>query len=86
MDRISYFQREVRAFQAAAREAAKGSGAPTVPSCPGWSMSDLVLHLGNVHRGVDVIIRDRLQGFANVAAAGPRPSGHPTSGLSRTAC
>ncbi|MGK5728000.1 maleylpyruvate isomerase family mycothiol-dependent enzyme [Streptomyces sp. URMC 124] len=60
--RLSAFHREVRAFEAAARRAAAGGGAPLVPSCPGWSVSDLVVHLGSVHRGVAHIIRDRLQG------------------------
>src|SRR5690348_14500765 len=27
-----------------------GSPAPSVPSCPGWTVTDLVLHLGAVHR------------------------------------
>ncbi|MFI7704592.1 maleylpyruvate isomerase family mycothiol-dependent enzyme [Nonomuraea sp. NPDC049480] len=68
MDRVSLFAREASAFQAAAREAAKSGSAPPVPSCPGWSMSDLVLHLGAVQRGVDVIIRDRLVGFPDRSA------------------
>jgi hypothetical protein len=51
MDHLPHFHREVRAFEAAARRAAAGGGAaPGVPSCPEWSVSDLVLHLGYVHR------------------------------------
>ncbi|WP_090932601.1 maleylpyruvate isomerase family mycothiol-dependent enzyme [Nonomuraea jiangxiensis] len=60
MDHASHFEREVRAFQAAARQAADTGGAPLVPSCPGWSVADLVLHLGGVHRAVTSVIRDRL--------------------------
>ncbi|MCQ8772400.1 maleylpyruvate isomerase family mycothiol-dependent enzyme [Streptomyces telluris] len=62
MDLLPHFHREVRAFEAAARRAAAAGGAPPVPSCPGWSVSDLVVHLGSVHRGVAHIIRDRLTG------------------------
>lgn len=47
MDHGEHFRREVRAFEAAARRA---DGAVRVPSCPDWSMTDLVLHLGRVHR------------------------------------
>jgi uncharacterized protein (TIGR03083 family) len=32
-----------------------------VPSCPGWLLTDLVLHLGLVHRGVAMVLRDRMQ-------------------------
>ncbi|MGW4800000.1 maleylpyruvate isomerase family mycothiol-dependent enzyme [Nonomuraea sp. NPDC004297] len=62
MNAVAHFRREVRAFLAAARAAARAGDAPLVPSCPGWTMSDLVLHLGGVHRGVAAVIRDRLDG------------------------
>lgn len=32
---------------------------PDIPSCPGWNMTDLVLHLGGVHRHVARIIREK---------------------------
>ncbi len=35
--------------------------APAVPSCPGWRVTDLVLHLGTVHRSVARVISGRLQ-------------------------
>ncbi|GAA2145989.1 maleylpyruvate isomerase family mycothiol-dependent enzyme [Kitasatospora kazusensis] len=60
MDYISDFSREVRAFEAAARSAVGAGEAPLVPSCPGWSVSDLVMHLGSVHRYVAGVIRERL--------------------------
>ncbi|MBB5938332.1 maleylpyruvate isomerase family mycothiol-dependent enzyme [Streptomyces zagrosensis] len=68
MDHISHFQREALAFEAAARRAADphdagggvGQPAPLVPSCPNWSMADLVVHLGGVHRFVIRVIEDRL--------------------------
>jgi uncharacterized protein (TIGR03083 family) len=61
MDFVAHFHREVRMFEAAVRRAAEAEAAPLVPSCPDWSVSDLVLHLGGVHRGVAYIIEKRLQ-------------------------
>ncbi|MEU5189697.1 maleylpyruvate isomerase family mycothiol-dependent enzyme [Streptomyces klenkii] len=90
MERILHFRREVRAFEAAARRA--GRAAPLVPSCPGWSVSDLVVHLGSVHRGVAHIISHRLAGppdpsadpsFAGLPADTPdwpRPESAPNRG------
>jgi hypothetical protein len=54
MGYLPHFHREIQAFQAATRLAADAGGAALVPSCPGWSVSDLVLHLGAVHRYVAV--------------------------------
>ncbi|MBP2401067.1 maleylpyruvate isomerase family mycothiol-dependent enzyme [Streptomyces syringium] len=59
MDYLPHFRREVRAFEAAARRAAEAGVAPLVPSCPGWSVSELVGHLGAVHRTVARVIRER---------------------------
>lgn len=58
MDHLLHFRREVHAFEAAARRAA--GDAPVVPSCPDWSVSDLVAHLGGVHRFVSRLVEDRL--------------------------
>ena len=58
MDFLPHFHREVVAFEAAVRRAVEA--APLVPTCPGWSTSDLVAHLGSVHRGVAGIITSRL--------------------------
>ncbi|MEV4399281.1 maleylpyruvate isomerase N-terminal domain-containing protein [Nonomuraea sp. NPDC049607] len=63
MDHVAQFNREVRAFEAAARRASSSGGAPLVPSCPGWSVADLVIHLGAVHRHVHAVVRDRLPGL-----------------------
>ncbi|WP_331770754.1 maleylpyruvate isomerase family mycothiol-dependent enzyme (plasmid) [Embleya sp. NBC_00888] len=60
MDRISHLRREVRAFEAAARRCLEGGDAPVVPSCPEWTMSDLVVHLGGVHRFVTRVVDARL--------------------------
>ncbi|MGW7362522.1 maleylpyruvate isomerase family mycothiol-dependent enzyme [Streptomyces sp. NPDC054841] len=61
MDFTAHFRRETLAFEAAAREAAHFDDAPLVPSCPGWSMSDLIAHLGGVHLYVNHILRDLLR-------------------------
>ena len=60
MDYVGHFRREVAAFEAAGRAAA-GSEAAPVPSCPGWVVTDLVLHLGVVHRLVARVIGERMQ-------------------------
>lgn len=58
MDYTRHFQREAAAFEAAIRHV--DGDAPLVPSCPGWSVSDLTLHLGMVHRLVAKVIQDRM--------------------------
>lgn len=45
---------------ALAKAASEGLDAP-VPSCPGWTVRDLVLHTGRVHRGKEKVVRERLQ-------------------------
>ncbi|MFI6539018.1 maleylpyruvate isomerase family mycothiol-dependent enzyme [Nonomuraea sp. NPDC050547] len=67
MDYVAHFHREVQAFEAACRRVA-GREAPPVPSCAGWTMSDLVMHLSGVHRVVTAVIEERL-------AQPPDPSG-----------
>ncbi|HKE67913.1 MAG TPA: maleylpyruvate isomerase family mycothiol-dependent enzyme [Nocardioidaceae bacterium] len=61
MDYVAHFRREVAAFETAAWIAAAGDEAPIVPSCPEWSMTDLVAHLGGVHRGIVHIVRGQLR-------------------------
>ena len=61
MDYVAHFTSEVNAFEAAARIAARADAAPAVPSCPGWVATDLILHLGRVHRFLVRIIDERLQ-------------------------
>lgn len=60
MDYIEHFRAEAEAFGAAARLAVTAAPAPVVPSCPRWTMTELVLHLGHVHRLVGRIISERL--------------------------
>ena len=55
------FGQDVAAFGAAGRQAASSPAAPAVPSCPGWVVTDLVLHLGLVHRMLARVISERMQ-------------------------
>jgi uncharacterized protein (TIGR03083 family) len=59
MEYLPHFHRELLAFEAAARRVADADSAPLVPSCPDWSVSDLVTHLGFVHRYVAHIITEQ---------------------------
>ncbi|MEU9161967.1 maleylpyruvate isomerase family mycothiol-dependent enzyme [Streptomyces sp. NPDC048424] len=60
-ERISHFRNEASAFEKAVRRALDlGEPVPTVPSCPGWTVSDLVAHLGGVHRYLAHVLRERL--------------------------
>jgi uncharacterized protein (TIGR03083 family) len=61
MDYDGHFSREVAAFEAAGRTAAGCDAAPVVPSCPGWVVTDLILHLGMVHRSVSRVIGEQMQ-------------------------
>lgn len=60
VDYLPHFHRECLAFEAAVRRTIGADRAPLVPSCPGWSVSDLAAHLGGVHRYVAHLIRRRL--------------------------
>ncbi|GHC35054.1 hypothetical protein GCM10010507_05050 [Streptomyces cinnamoneus] len=75
MDCLPHFRREILAFEAAARRAAGADAAPLVPSCPAWSVSDLVAHLGGVQRFVAHVIAERFQeppdDLANLIARTP---------------
>ncbi|MEU1312360.1 maleylpyruvate isomerase family mycothiol-dependent enzyme [Streptomyces cinnamoneus] len=48
------------AFRAALRGADPGT---TVPTCPDWSLAQLVLHVSGAQRGAAAIVRDRIQEF-----------------------
>src|SRR5258708_18032124 len=61
VDDVSHFLREVAAFEAAALLALGSGAAPTVPSCTEWVVTDLILHLGVVHRSVARLIRERME-------------------------
>lgn len=61
MDYVEHFLREVTAFEAAGWLAAGSEAAPAVPTCPEWVVTDLILHLGLVHRFVARVISERMQ-------------------------
>jgi uncharacterized protein (TIGR03083 family) len=70
MDCRPRFRHEVAGFAAAARRVVD-EVAPPVPSCPGWSVTDLITHLGRVHRMLAPVIRDRLTAPPSAAPAEP---------------
>jgi uncharacterized protein (TIGR03083 family) len=89
MDFLQHFRREVQAFETAIRQVT--GAAPTVPSCPEWSVTDLVAHLGWVQRFVGRIAGGRLPVPPNpadpeflhlpeVAASWPMPDTAPNHG------
>ena len=55
-EHLEALRRESAAFAAAAR---KGADDGRVPSCPEWTVADLVDHLGHVHRFFTNIVRTR---------------------------
>ncbi|MBP2324169.1 uncharacterized protein (TIGR03083 family) [Kibdelosporangium banguiense] len=57
MDYLAHFRREILEFEAAVRQVP--GDAPLIASCPGWSTSDLVAHLGGVQRYVIRLISTR---------------------------
>ena len=65
MSEIDYLA-AVRADGDALAAAARRGLDPEVPACPGWTVADLVLHTGMVHRHKLEIVRGRL-------ARAPRP-------------
>jgi uncharacterized protein (TIGR03083 family) len=56
IDYVAVLEAESAALAAAARLA--GLEAP-VPSCPEWTMNDLVRHISNVHRRIEAVVRTR---------------------------
>jgi len=49
---------ETARFVAAVQDA---DPAAAVPSCPGWTLADLIRHTGSVHRWFSVLLRARIQ-------------------------
>ncbi|MEU2453024.1 maleylpyruvate isomerase family mycothiol-dependent enzyme [Streptomyces sp. NPDC012765] len=64
VERLAPFRTEAAAFEKAVRRAfdpkEPGVPVPAVPSCPGWTVTDLVRHLGGVHRYLAHVLRERL--------------------------
>jgi uncharacterized protein (TIGR03083 family) len=54
-DHVAALRRDGASFEAAVRTA--GVDAP-VPSCPGWTVADLLEHIGRIHRWVASIVTD----------------------------
>lgn len=54
---LEAIRRESEALAAAARLGLE----PAVPSCPGWTVGDVVGHTGRVHRHKEKIVRERWQ-------------------------
>ncbi|MCX5195109.1 maleylpyruvate isomerase family mycothiol-dependent enzyme [Streptomyces sp. NBC_00249] len=92
---LDHLETEAAAFDKAVRRAADGGReAPVVPSCPGWSVTDLAGHLGSIQRFLTHILRERLTTPPDptdptlydlpadpaVRAAWPRPDHTPTTG------
>ncbi|MFJ2767222.1 maleylpyruvate isomerase family mycothiol-dependent enzyme [Streptomyces sp. NPDC087300] len=78
MDYVAQFRCDVDAFEAAARRASReggGAGTALVPSCPGWSVSDLVFHLGSQHRRVIEVVDAGLDGWPEDAGRTGLPDG-----------
>jgi len=81
MDHLRHFHREVVAFEAAARLAVGSGTAVRVPSCPDWTVSDLVFHLGSVHRLVAGVVRARLTAPPDTSATSQQQPGPVTDEL-----
>jgi len=71
---LPLLRRTDRRFADAAAEAvlARGWAAP-VPGCPGWSLADLVWHLGEVQHFWGWVVRTRAAERTGYAAPGRRP-------------
>jgi uncharacterized protein (TIGR03083 family) len=74
MDFLDEIRREIDRFYATANDADPALG---VPTCPGWSIADLVWHLGEVHWFWAAIIETRATSPDGVEADKPaRPSAY----------
>jgi uncharacterized protein (TIGR03083 family) len=69
---LAVLESEARELAAAAEEA--GLDAP-VPTCPGWTVNDLVLHLGEVHRWATAAVASKATKLGDVPgdSRGPLP-------------
>lgn len=74
MDWATYLE-HIRSNSALVAQAARRGLEPDVPCCEGWTVRDLVGHLGEVQRHKELILRDRL------VEPPEEQSGFPESGL-----
>jgi uncharacterized protein (TIGR03083 family) len=65
------YVRQLRADGAALAAAARRNLDAPVPSCPGWTVGDLVFHTGAVHRDKTLIVRERLRARPDVKIREP---------------
>lgn len=65
MDYAAAFLDENRAFAEFFRDA---DGSTPVPTCPGWSLTQLLRHVGRGDRWAAQIVRDRLDGYLDPRA------------------
>ena len=75
MERAAYLSR-IAADAALLATAARAAGpAAAIPTCPEWTMRELVLHQGEVHRWAAAVVRDRVAKLSMVADdfLGPLP-------------
>jgi uncharacterized protein (TIGR03083 family) len=63
---------EAKALASAAEEAGLDA---SVPTCPGWTVSDLVLHMGEVHRWATAVVASKATKLSDVPpdSRGPLP-------------
>jgi uncharacterized protein (TIGR03083 family) len=76
---LAVLESEAKALAAAAEEA--GLEAP-VPTCPGWTVNDLVLHIGEVHRWATAVVASKAIKLGDVPSdsRGPLPEPAGTIG------
>jgi uncharacterized protein (TIGR03083 family) len=72
MDRVAYVT-SLRADGAALAAAARRGLDADVPACPGWTVADLVGHVGIIHAWVTETLRTRAQRRIRREAMGPPP-------------
>lgn len=65
---LDHIQRDGDDFLSAARRGGTPP-LPAVPCCPGWTMLDLLLHLGRVHRLITYRVRARMRDFEGLTRA-----------------
>jgi len=64
---VDHLRRDSAAFVEAA-EADSEPPLPAIPGCPGWNMTDLVLHVGWVQRIVGYRVRNQVRDFGSLQA------------------
>lgn len=71
MDHLSALATELDRIDALLADVGDDGWARSVPACPGWSLTDLVGHLGEVHRWVVTAVEE---GHGRGAASPPGPA------------